>query len=57
MLSGATPDAGVGSRMVRAPAEVDRLARDPARSGERVFPLGPVSAGERGVEWTVGSGS
>jgi hypothetical protein len=42
--------------VVCAPEEMDRLARDLARSGERVFPLGPVSAGEHGVEWTEDSG-
>jgi len=47
---------GIGMMMVGAPDEVDRLARDLARSGERVFPLGSVSAGERSVEWTEDSG-
>ena len=42
--------------VVCAPEEMDRLARDLARSGGRVFPLSPVSAGEHSVEWTEDSG-
>ena len=56
MRSRAAPDPGIGMMVVFAPEEMDRLARDLARSGERVFPLGSVSAGERSVEWTEDSG-
>jgi hypothetical protein len=50
------PDPGNGRLVMCAPDEVDRLARDLAWSGEHVFPLGPVSAGERSVERTEDSG-
>ena len=50
------PDPGSGMVMVCAPDEVDRLACDLSRAGERVFPLGSVFAGECGVEWTEDSG-
>ena len=52
----ATLNLRIGIMTVCAPDEVDRLACDLARSGERVFPLGSVSAGERSVEWTEDSG-
>jgi hypothetical protein len=45
-----------GRRMVCAPDEVDRLARDRARSGERVASPGPEPAGGRGMEWMEDSG-
>lgn len=51
-----TLNLGIGMLVVCAPEEADRLARDLARAGERVFPLGSVLAGERGVEWTEDPG-
>jgi hypothetical protein len=50
------PGTGNGMVVVCAPEEMDRLARDLARSGERVFPPGSVPAGEHGVGWTEDSG-
>jgi phosphoribosylformylglycinamidine cyclo-ligase len=52
----ATRNLGIGTVVVCAPDETDRLARDLVRAGERVFPLGPVLAGERSVERTVDLG-
>ncbi len=52
----ATPGQGIGTVVVCAPGESDRLACVRARSGKRVLPPGPVSAGERGVERTEDSG-
>ena len=48
----ATLNLGVGMVVVCAPEEADRLASELARAGERVFLMGSVVAGERGVEWT-----
>jgi phosphoribosylformylglycinamidine cyclo-ligase len=52
----ATLNLGIGMVVVCAPQEADRLALDLAQAGERVFRLGSVLAGERGVEWTEGAG-
>jgi len=43
---------GIGMIIVCDPGEADALASDLARSGERVWRIGEVSAGERGVEWS-----
>lgn len=56
MRARVAPDPGNGRLVMCAPDEVDRLARDQARSGEHAFPLGAVSAGERSVERTEDSG-
>ena len=42
---------GIGMVVVCAPADADRLGHALERSGERVFPLGSIVSGERGVEW------
>jgi phosphoribosylaminoimidazole synthetase len=44
---------GIGMVVVVDAAESAALTRDLERAGERVFSLGDVVAGERGVEWTT----
>jgi phosphoribosylformylglycinamidine cyclo-ligase len=46
---------GVGMTLVCAPAEAPVLARELSEAGERVFEIGVIAAGERGVEWEDGS--
>ena len=53
----ATLNLGIGMVVVCAPERADRLASDLARAGERVFPLGSVLSGERGVESTEDPGT
>jgi phosphoribosylformylglycinamidine cyclo-ligase len=43
---------GVGLVVVCAASTSESVAKELARAGERVFVLGDVVAGERGVEWT-----
>ncbi len=47
---------GLGMVVVCAPAEADRIGRALERSGERVFPLGTIQPGERGVAWLEAAG-
>jgi len=47
---------GIGMVVVCAPADADRVGRSLERSGERVFPLGSIVPGERGVEWAEAAG-
>jgi phosphoribosylformylglycinamidine cyclo-ligase len=42
---------GIGMLVVSAPAETTGLSRELAAAGERVWEIGEVVAGERGVEW------
>jgi phosphoribosylformylglycinamidine cyclo-ligase len=46
---------GVGMVVVVAPEDQDAVKAALTAAGERVFPLGRVEAGERGVEWCPGS--
>ncbi len=47
---------GGGMVVVCDPAEAARLRRDLEGAGERVYALGDVEAGERGVDWVEDSG-
>ncbi len=46
---------GIGMVMVVAPGDVDAAQAALAAAGERVFALGRIDAGERGVIWRPGS--
>jgi phosphoribosylformylglycinamidine cyclo-ligase len=48
---------GVGMLVVCAPGMVERLVPGFERAGERVFRLGSILPGERGVEWVGDPGS
>jgi phosphoribosylformylglycinamidine cyclo-ligase len=48
---------GVGMLVVCAPGVVERLVPGFERAGERVFRLGSILSGERGVEWVGDPGS
>jgi phosphoribosylformylglycinamidine cyclo-ligase len=42
---------GLGMLAVVEPAQADGVARALGAAGERVWPIGEIVAGERGVEW------
>jgi len=48
---------GIGMVVVCAPGTVERLLPGFERAGERVFRLGSILPGERGVDWEVDPGS
>jgi phosphoribosylformylglycinamidine cyclo-ligase len=44
---------GIGMLVLCAPSDAPGLVRDLESAGERVFEIGLVTAGERGVEWAA----